>query len=162
MPITEVDKTPKDLELRRAKFCELYASDAEFFGNGVQAYIEAYGIDVNKKGAYASARTGAYRLLTNDDVLKRINELLESAVLNDEFVDKQLAFLITQNAELGVKVKAIGEYNKLRARITQTLSNKDGEVETITSITYMPKQLPDEYWKQNGRTTPDQANNNSQ
>lgn len=162
MPITEVDKTTKDLELRRDKFCQLYASDVEFFGNGVQAYAEAYNIDLSKKGAYTGARASASRLLTNANVLKRINELLESAVLNDEFVDKQLAFLITQNAELGVKVKAIGEYNKLRARITQTLSNKGGEVETITSITYMPKQLPDEYWKQSGRTTPDQANNNSQ
>jgi hypothetical protein len=79
------------------KFGKLYASEREFFGNGVQAYAEAYGIDLSTRGAYQSAKSAASRLLTNVNLLAYINELLE-VVLNEAHVDKQLAFLITQNA----------------------------------------------------------------
>lgn len=109
---------PKELNLKQVKFCELYASDVEFFGNGTQAYIEAYDIDITKsKGVYAAARSSAHNLLTNPNILTKINELLESATLNDEFVDKQIAFLITQNADFGAKMSAIKEYNQLKKRI---------------------------------------------
>ncbi len=47
------------------KFGKLYASEREFFGNGVQAYAKAYNIDITKKGKYNTARTNASRLLTN-------------------------------------------------------------------------------------------------
>ncbi|NIT55190.1 MAG: hypothetical protein GWN00_02750 [Aliifodinibius sp.] len=47
-----------------------------------------------------------------------INELLEVA-LNEAHVDKQLAFLLTQNADLGVKLGAIREFNAVRQRITK-------------------------------------------
>lgn len=99
-------------------FCELFASDREFFGNGVQSYIEAYGIDIKKPGAYNSAKANANKLLTKDYILKYINELFEARGLNDTFVDKQLEKLITQDAEFSVKIKAISEYNKLKGRIT--------------------------------------------
>jgi len=106
---------------KRELFCELFASDKEFFGNGTESYIEAFNIDIRKKGAYAGARASASRLLTNANTLKRINELLEVGILNDAFVDKQIAFLITQNAELGTKLGAIKEYNALKQRITKEL-----------------------------------------
>lgn len=99
-------------------FCELFASDREFFGNGVQSYIEAYDIDIKKPGAYNSAKANANKLLTKDYILKYINELFEARGLNDTFVDKQLEKLITQDAEFSVKIKAISEYNKLKGRIT--------------------------------------------
>jgi hypothetical protein len=79
------------------KFGKLYASEREFFGNGVQAYAKAYGIDLSTRGAYQSVKSAASRLLTNVNLLAYINELLE-VVLNEAHVDKQLAFLITQNA----------------------------------------------------------------
>lgn len=56
--------------------------------------------------------------MTNVDLLAYINELLE-VVLNEAHVDKQLAFLITQNADFGAKLGAIREFNALRKRITQ-------------------------------------------
>ncbi len=100
------------------KFGKLYASEREFFGNGVQAYAKAYSIDLSTRGAYQSAKSCAWRLLTNVDLLAYINELLE-VVLNEAHVDKQLAFLITQNADFGAKLGAIREFNALRKRITQ-------------------------------------------
>ncbi len=100
------------------KFGKLYASEREFFGNGVQAYAKAYGIDLSTRGAYQSAKSAASRLLTNVNLLAYINELLE-VVLNEAHVDKQLAFLITQNADFGAKLGAIREFNALRQRITK-------------------------------------------
>ena len=100
------------------KFGKLYASEREFFGNGVQAYAKAYGIDLSTRGAYQSAKSAASRLLTNVNLLAYINELLE-VVLNEAHVDKQLAFLITQNADFGAKLGAIREFNALRQRVTK-------------------------------------------
>lgn len=142
--------TTVKLKPKQERFCELYASSAEFFGNGAQSYIEAYGIH---RKDYNTAKVNASKLLTNPNILKRIDELLEAAVLNDEFVDKQLAFLITQNAELGVKVKAIGEYNKLRARITHLIPGKGDGDGMVTSITYYPKALPRGYYEHPNNTT---------
>lgn len=115
--LTEAEK----LNLRREKFCQLYTSDSEFFGNGTQAYIEAYQPNQSKPNWYKSSQANASRLLSNDMVLKRINQLLDSKGLNDGFVDKQLLFLITQNAEFGAKITAIREYNKLKKRITDKM-----------------------------------------
>ena len=93
----------------------LYASDREFFGNGVQSYIEAY--QPKRKGNwYATVRSEASRLLTNANILKRIDELLEIE-LNDSFVDKRLGFWVTQLAHPNASIDAIQEYNKLKQRI---------------------------------------------
>lgn len=107
------------MSLQQKTFCELFASEQEFFGNGVQSYIEAYDVDTSKKGAYNTAKSCAHRLLTKDYILNYINELFEARGLNDTFVDKQLEKLITQDAEFNVKIKAIAEYNKLHGRITK-------------------------------------------
>jgi len=100
------------------EFCKLFATDREFFGNGVQAYAEAYDIDLSTKGAYQSAKAAASRLLTNVNLLAYINKLLDLS-LNEAHVDKQLAFLITQDADFGAKLGAIREFNALRKRITK-------------------------------------------
>lgn len=117
----------KKLNEKQELFCQYFASDREFFGNGVQAYIEAYDINVSKPGAYAAARTSAYRLLTNADILVRIDELFEARGLNDSFVDKQLEKLITQDAEFSAKIAAIKEYNSLKQRITKKVKF-EGEI----------------------------------
>lgn len=105
------------LNPKQELFCTLYATDREFFGNGTQAYIEAYDPPRQSKNWYLAARTSASELLTKPNILKRINELLEESGLNDVHVDKQLAFLITQNADFKSKVAAIKEYNSLKSRI---------------------------------------------
>jgi len=105
-------------------FCEIFASDKELFGNGVQSYIEAYDIIVVKKPSgqnpkektYEACKVAAHARLTNPNFLKRINEIFEGRGLNDVFVDKQLEKVITQDAEFSSKVKGIQEYNKLKKR----------------------------------------------
>jgi hypothetical protein len=65
-------------------------------------------------------------LLSNAKVCERINELLTDKGLNDQFVDKQLLFVITQHADFGSKVNAIKEYNKLKQRIIDKLDMTSG------------------------------------
>lgn len=107
------------LSPQQERFCNLFASDKEFFGNGVQSYIEAFEINIEKRGAYNSAKANAFNLLTKAYITARINKLFEARGLNDVFVDKQIEKLITQDASYDAKVRAIQEYNKLRGRITE-------------------------------------------
>jgi phage terminase small subunit len=117
----EITKTQTTCSLndKQELFCQLYASDKEFFANGTQSYINAYQVNMSAPGAYKSSMASACRLLSNVKILERINELLELRGLNAPFVDKQLEFLITQNADFGSKIRAIQEYNQLQQRISK-------------------------------------------
>ena len=115
----QAELNPKSkLNLKQEQFCKLYATDQEFFGNGVQSYIEVYEPDMTKPNWYKSACASASQLLSNIKVFTRINELLEETGFNDVAVDKQLSFLIHQQADFNAKMSAIREYNKLKQRIT--------------------------------------------
>ncbi len=111
--------SPRKLNPKQELFCKLYATDREFFGNGVQAYIEAYDPPRESKAWYVAARVSASDHLTKPYIIDRINSLLEESGHNDINVDKQLLFIINQHADFKSKVAAIREYNKLKARITQ-------------------------------------------
>lgn len=122
--MNEVEETVEEtLSPKQELFCQLYATESEFFGNGVQSYIEAYEPDQSKPNWYKSACSSASRLLTNVKVINRINAILEETGLNDAFIDKQLSFLITQHSDFTTKLGAIKEYNKLRQRITEKLDH---------------------------------------
>ena len=109
------------LNIKREKFCQNFCSPGEFFGNGTQSYIDAYGLDITEKGTYGIASSNAYTLLKKSEIVYRIDKLLQHGGLNDSNVDKQLAFLITQKAEMGTSLGAIKEYNKLKGRITDKI-----------------------------------------
>lgn len=106
---------------RQEKFCQLYISQ-EFFGNGVETYLEVYDIDTSKPNYYKSACSAASRLLSNVNVCQRINELLNEQGLCNEFIDKQLLFLVTQHADFTNKLGAIREYNKLKKRVENEIT----------------------------------------
>jgi hypothetical protein len=119
----EKEQQPKGLNEKQELFCQLYATDREFFGNGVQAYIEAYEPDTSKPNWYNGARASASRLLSDVNIYTRINELLEDGGLNDVNVDKQLQFLINQQDDKSTKLQAIREYNKLKQRIIDRIDH---------------------------------------
>lgn len=100
-------------------FCVLYASDREFFGNGVQSYLEAFDPPRKNPNWYDIACVDASRLLSNAKIYSKINVLLENCGFNDVAVDKQLSALIAQHADKPTKLGAIKEYNKLKARIKE-------------------------------------------
>lgn len=119
--MAESKSKPLD-NLQQEEFCQLYVSK-EFFGNGVETYLEVYDIDRTKPNWYKTACSAASRLLSNVKVAERINQLLDEAGLNNSHVDKQLLFLITQHADFTSKLGAIKEYNKLKARITEKVDH---------------------------------------
>lgn len=139
--LEEIENSKKDdkLNAKQELFCQLYASDREFFGNGVQSYIEAYKPETKSPNWYKTVCSASSRLLSDVKVCKRINELLSAEGLNDEFVDKQLLYVIAQHDDRGAKVAAIREYNKLRARITEKLDHtSDGKpIKQIVGFTYV-------------------------
>lgn len=116
-------KLSSGLNPKQELFCKLYASDREFFGNGVQAYIEAYKPDIKKKGWYKLACQSASQLLSNIKVCEHITKLLDVNGLNDTHVDKQLYLVLTQDNDMNAKTRAIGEYNKLKQRITEKIDH---------------------------------------
>ena len=105
--IKENKLTPKE-EL----FCKFFATDRDCFGNGVQAYMKAYGSKVK----YGTAKTQAYRLLTKPHILVRVRKLLDIWV-SGEVVDKEIGLLILQSGDYTAKVAAIREYNRLKGRL---------------------------------------------
>jgi Terminase small subunit. len=121
-------KTPKKpraiirwLNINQEKFCQLYvSSDAELFGNWTMSYIAAYWLDSLDTKDYNTAKVNASKLLTKTNIIKRINELLETGWFTDENVDKQTLFLINQFWDLKSKAKGIEIYNKLKKRGTDT------------------------------------------
>lgn len=128
MPKKKKEKSiENELSMRQKRFCELYVSQ-DFFGNGTQSYIEAYGIDLNKKNAYNTAKVSASENLAKPNIIAYINQLLEDGGLNDSHVDKQLLFVINQHADFPSKVAAIREYNKVRGRITNKIEHSLGDV----------------------------------
>lgn len=116
-------------------FCNLFATSEDCFGHGVKAYAIPYDIDVTEKGQYFVAKSGASELLTKPYILERVNELLDIA-MSDEIADKQLSFLILQNGDLGAKLQAIRERNRLKGRVVKKI-NLSGSVDTEAS----PEQL---------------------
>lgn len=128
-------KSGHKLTPQQELFCQLYASDKEFFGNGVQSYIEAYNVDTSKPGWYNTARSGAHENLTKPYILERIEEIFEAHGLNDAFVDKQLEKLIVQDADFNNKMKAIQEYNKMKGRIIDKKEISAG----VDIISILPK-----------------------
>lgn len=104
------------LNPKQKRFCELYASSEEFFGNGVKSYLEVYGRG-KRKMTYQTAMVNASNSLRNPNIIDYVNSLLELRGLNDGFVDKQLEFLVTQHADFKSKLGAIHEYNQLKRRV---------------------------------------------
>jgi hypothetical protein len=130
-----------ELNEKQLLFCKLFVS-RDFFGNGTHAYAEAYDKDLEDVKQYNVCKVAASELLTKPNILTRINEELTDAGLNDNFVDKQLLFTITQNADFSSKVKAISEYNKLRQRIVTKVESKNENINLNTTVEIIKSDSP--------------------
>jgi hypothetical protein len=118
------DSVRDKLNINQEAFCRFYSGEAEFFGNGVESYGKAYGIDITKsKDVYFGVAASASRLLKNAKVIRRINEILVETGFSNVDADKQLSFLMHQHADLPTKLGAIREFNKLMKRIDDAKIN---------------------------------------
>lgn len=129
-------KVEGKLSIKQERFCKLYATDQEFFGNGVQSYIEAYDVDMSKPNWYKSAQSSASRLLSKAMIFNRINSLLEKTGFTDVAVDKQISFLIHQQADFTNKLGAIREYNKIKNRYPTQKVEHSGSIDLIEITNY--------------------------
>jgi phage terminase small subunit len=111
------------LNEKQELFCKYFVSK-DFYANGVESYAAAYGLDLSNPKNYNTAKVNASKLLTNTNISSYITQMLDDAGLNDNFVDKQLLFVISQHADLNAKMKAIEQYNKLKQRITDKSETK--------------------------------------
>lgn len=147
------EETRPKLNPKQELFCQLYAKNREFFGNATKAYAVAYGIDTEDKDKYRSAKSAAFTLLTNIDIVNRCKELL--SVLTNEEVDQELAYIVRQNYELPSKIAAIREWNKLHTRITDKVDLTSGgqKIAQIVGFNYLPPATADVT-----NNTDDQAN----
>jgi hypothetical protein len=110
-----VKALPKMLDnWKEEMFCRYYVRH-ESMANGSEAYMKAFEL-ANDMYGREQAKVGAYRLLQQRHILKRIHDLLDLSGLNMEYVSKELVFCITQNADLKVKIKAIEVAAKLLTR----------------------------------------------
>lgn len=144
MNIAVIEKkqlSPRKLNLNQDMFCKLYATDHRFLGNGTEVYKYVYGSE-EKPVSHEVAKMSASRFLTDDRFTARINEYLEIDGFNNESVDKKHNFLIKQNKDLNVSLKAIQEFNKLKKRVTDRLEitvpkpimSWDDDTDTIRKI----------------------------
>jgi len=96
------------------------------------AYCRAYDIDPEDKKAYDGACANASRLIRNDKFQDFWTEYLESIGFNNAQVDARLLELIKSEDE-SVSLRAIEQYNKLRARIINKQDiTSDGQPINVT------------------------------
>lgn len=105
------------LNVKQDLFCKIYATDPYCMGNGGDCYRKAYGEDISWDVAKASAS----KFLADNRFTERINEYIEVDGFNNETVDKHHLFLIKQKKDLGVSMKGVQEYNKLKKRVSNAL-----------------------------------------
>ena len=66
----------KKLTKKQELFCEMYATEREYFGNGTQAYAKAYNIDLSEKGKNKLIIFNAKLQQKQKDLLQKINDKL--------------------------------------------------------------------------------------
>jgi hypothetical protein len=118
----EFNLTPQEKE-----FCDKFAADKEYIGNGTRSYIATFYKDLLEKGEltpvyYNRARTAAAALLAKPTIVKYISNLLDTSGFNESNVDKHLLFIIEQFSDLSNKLGGIKEFNKLKGRIQDKLA----------------------------------------
>lgn len=120
----------KNLTVEQKKFCERYVT-AEFFCNWTESYLKTYSMDRSK---YKIASTNASKLLSQVKIMAYIDSLIEFAGLNDQFVDKQLMKLLTQDWDKKTKLWAIKEYNILKVRVEKAKQRALNEWEITETV----------------------------
>ena len=118
-----------ELNPKQELFCQMYVNNGATFGNATLAYASAYDLDANyhgtdqQKSDYAVANVCGPRLLVNVGIKARVVKLL-NALLKDEIVDAELSKVIQQDGDLGPKMSAIKEYNRIKGRGSDVVEHK--------------------------------------
>jgi hypothetical protein len=98
-------------------FVEIYMSEEYKGSSGRDAAAIAYGKNLHIPRDKAAADSMANKNLKHTGILMLINVLHNQQGFNDEWIDRQLKFIIDQNQDLKAKLMGIEQYNKLHQRI---------------------------------------------
>ncbi len=134
-------KDPK-LSLKQKLFCQAYV---ETMGNATEAVVRA-GYNISKKNGSPDrnlAKSIASENLTKPYISAYIASLLERVGLNDENVAAQHLFLINQHVDLGVKIRAIDMYYKLKGKYTDLNNNSEANEVLEQAIQHIRRILPE-------------------
>lgn len=102
------------MSYRQKQFCDSYLKSK---GDSIGAVITAgYNIEKNGGPDRRLASSIASENLTKPNICAYLNLKLKESGLDDEFVDKQLLFLINQYSDLRVKLSAVDTYYKLKGK----------------------------------------------
>jgi hypothetical protein len=162
------DKTLLDigLELRltpqQIEFCQIYISK-DAYGDAISSYCQVFELDEEHRQQRIQARNGANAFLKDANIITFLGILLDSDGLNESHVNKELLFLIDQNADYKVKVQAIGLFHAINntAKASNDLKPKpslnyesltDDELKTLIAIT--EKASPSNFITSGNITTP--------
>jgi hypothetical protein len=137
MPRAKTKEKEKPLNPNQMKFCYLYAANKECYGNAIKSYAIAYEREITKE-SYQSIAASASQELTNFKIQKKIHDILIGQ-FKDDVVDREHVRVILQDGEMGAKVQAIREYNKLKQRVTDKM-----EVHNTFSLTELLNAKHDE------------------
>ncbi len=99
-------------------FCEYFISK-EYRYNATKSYAEAYGLDLDNKSNYNTAKSNGHRLLTNAYIQEEISWLLNKNGLFKINADIHLLSLIKQRDNLSVQLRAIKLFYKIHGLLRQ-------------------------------------------
>jgi len=117
------------LPIQEERFCQLYISDSEHFGDGIKSYCKAFNYLITSREQYVYVRDRVRRLLNKKQILTRMDKMMSITGFNDVVADKELLFTLQQKVDFKAKIAAIREYNMLKKRIS-----KDPETATNVQI----------------------------
>lgn len=131
----DIDK----LNINQQRFCQLYALNSFLFGNATQCYARAYGYNLDslsRQGVYSDpdeegntekvedspyekalniCSVGGHDLLRIPKVNEYIKSLLQQ-IINDDDADAEIGWVMKQRVDLGPKIQALKEYNRMKGR----------------------------------------------
>lgn len=174
----KVSKKKPELEDKltpqRMRFCQLYTQNSDLFGNATMCYAEAFGYDLESLSTEAvysepdengirekledSPYTKAYNVcsvmgarLLRMVKIDEYTKVLLNEMMTNENADAELAWVMKQRKDLGPKIQALREFNKLKNRIITQVEVTSNIVDPATKN--IADSVVGKFIKQNGSGT---------
>lgn len=145
-------KIEDELTPQRMRFCQLYTQNSDLFGNATLSYADAFGYDLeslsqeaiysepdefgHKEKIEDSPYTKAYNVCSvmGTRLLRMVKideytKVLLNEMMTNENADAELAWVMKQRRDLGPKIQALREFNKLKNRIINEVIVTDQRVD---------------------------------
>lgn len=145
-------KLEDKLTPQRMRFCQLYTQNSDLFGNATLSYADAFGYDLeslSKEAIYSEPDENGHREKIEDSPytkaynvcsvmgtrllrMVKIDEytkVLLNEMMTNANADAELAWVMKQRRDLGPKIQALREFNKLKNRIITQVELTDSRVD---------------------------------